>query len=120
MEASIYEAMSKSEKKVAKYLKKLGIPWEYEKPVFIWDETDRPRVWAPDFFLASFGLYVEVCGSENFDYDYRKRIYMENGYFVIFLHLYKEPDKWKNHFIEVLTGITASRNEDLKEITNKL
>ena len=25
-----------------------------------------------DFYLVPFGIYVEVCGSENFDYDYRK------------------------------------------------
>ena len=46
---SIYDQMTGSEKKVANLLKKLGILWSYEKPVFVWDENKRPRVWAPDF-----------------------------------------------------------------------
>lgn len=41
--------MTRAEKEVANVLKKLGIFWFYEQPVFVWDENKRPRVWAPDF-----------------------------------------------------------------------
>ena len=61
--------MTKSEKEVANVLKEFGIQWSFEQPVFVWDENKRPRVWAPDFYLKAFGIYVEVCGSEKFDYD---------------------------------------------------
>ena len=61
--------MTNAEKEVADLLKEMGIKWTYEQPVFIWDENKRPRVWAPDFYLIPFGIYVEVCGSEHFDYD---------------------------------------------------
>ena len=81
--------MTRSEREVAELLKNLGIKWSYEQPVFVWDENKRPRVWAPDFYLVPFGVYIEVCGSSSFDYDYRKTIYQKNGYNVIFLHLYK-------------------------------
>ena len=60
--------MTTAEKEVAELLKDLGIKWSYEHPVFVWEENKRPRVWAPDFYLISFGIYIEVCGSENFDY----------------------------------------------------
>jgi hypothetical protein len=113
---SIYDRMTKPEYEVAKLLKKLGIKWTYEQPVFVWDENKRPRVWAPDFYLKNFGIYIEVCGSEKFDYEYRRKIFDRNGHRVIFLHLYKEPSKWKNHLISYLRLFTYSRNQKLVEI----
>lgn len=117
---SIYDQMTRSEKEVAKLLKKLGIIWSYEKPVFVWDENNRPRVWTPDFFLIQFSIYVEVCGSKDFDYEYRRNIYEENGLNVIFLHLYKETDKWKEHLINCLEEIINYRNDKLNEILRKV
>jgi hypothetical protein len=60
--------MTNAERKVANELKELGILWSFEQPVFVWDENKRPRVWTPDFYLKHFGIYIEVCGSEQFDY----------------------------------------------------
>jgi hypothetical protein len=104
---------------VAKFLKELGIFWSYEKPVYVWDKNERPRVWTPDFFLTQFCIYVEVCGSEKFDYEYRKLTYKENGYNVIFLHLFKDANKWKYHFLNYLKGISYYRNEKLEKIIEK-
>jgi len=108
--------MTKPEKEVARFLKNIGILWSYEQPVFVWDENKRPRVWTPDFYLAPFGIYLEVCGSENFDYDYRGKIFDNNGYRVIFLHLYKDTNKWKNHLMSYLQFFTNYRNHKLSEI----
>jgi hypothetical protein len=116
---SVYDRMTNAEKEVANVLKEFGIQWSYEQPVFVWDENKRPRVWAPDFYLASFGIYLEVCGSEKFDYDYRRNIFDKNGYRVIFLHLYKETNKWKNHLIRYLQKFTIYRNHKLHEILEK-
>ena len=113
---SIYDNMTRSEKEVAELLKEMGIKWSYEQPVFVWDENKRPRVWAPDFYLVPFGIYVEVCGSQDFDYDYRRRIFDKNGHRVIFLHLYKEPSKWQNHLIRYLQFYTNYRNCKLNKI----
>jgi len=107
---SIYDKMTNYEKEVANLLKNLEIRWSYEHPVFVWDENWRPRVWAPDFFLVSFGIYVEVCGSEDFDYEYRRKIFDKNGYRVIFLHLFKESNKWKHHLIKYLKLFNNHRN----------
>jgi hypothetical protein len=108
--------MTNYEKEVAFLLKAFGIKWSYEHPVFVWDENKRPRVWAPDFFLVTFGIYVEVCGSSSFNYEYRRKIFDKNGYRVIFLHLYKESIRWKNHFINYLQIFTNNRNNKMKEI----
>jgi len=115
---SIYEKMTNYEKEVAGLLKDLGIKWSYEHPVFVWDENKRPRVWTPDFYLVSLGIYVEVCGSANFDYEYRRKIYNINGHSVIFLQLYKESEKWKNHFFRFLQLFTLNRNNRLNKIIN--
>jgi len=119
MKESIYDNMTRCEKEVADLLKEMGIKWAYEQPVFVWDENKRPRVWAPDFYLAAFGIYVEVCGSANFDYEYRRKVFDRNGHMVIFLHLYKETNKWKNHLMSYLEVITNYRNHKLNEILRK-
>jgi hypothetical protein len=116
---SIYTKMTRSEKEVAQLLKNLGIKWLYEQPIFVWDENKRPRVWAPDFYLVPFGIYIEVCGSRSFDYGYRRRIFNNNGYLVIFLHLYKNPDEWKKHFMKYLKIFIACKNHKLDEILVK-
>ncbi len=117
---SVYDKMTGAEKEVAELLKDLGIKWTYEQPIFVWDENNRPRVWAPDFYLIPFGLYVEVCGSEDFDYDYRRKIFGHNGYRVIFLHLYKETNEWKNHLMNYLEVITNYRSKKLNKIIREV
>ena len=119
MKQSIYDNMTRCEKEVAELLKDLGIKWAYEQPVFVWDENKRPRVWAPDFYLIPFGIYVEVCGSANFDYEYRRKIFDRNGYRVIFLHLYKEKTKWMYHLMSYLEKIMYSRNYTFNKILKK-
>jgi len=113
---SIYKRMTYSERKVADVLKRLGIRWSFEQPVFVWDENDRPRVWTPDFFLLHFGIYVEVCGSHSFDYRYRQKILTRNGYSVIFLHVYKESSRWKHHLVKYLRFFSNYRNKKLTEL----
>ena len=108
--------MTNAEREVAELLKDFGIKWSYENPVFVWDENNRPRVWAPDFFLIPFGIYIEVCGSDQFDYEYRRKIFDNNGHKVIFLHLYKHSKKWKDHLLRYLRFFTYSRNQKLKDI----
>jgi len=113
---SIYDQMTNAEREVANLLKEMGIKWSYEHPVFVWDENKRPRVWAPDFYLIAFGIYVEVCGSECFDYDYRRKIFNNNGHLVIFLHLYKDSSKWKKHLMTYLRFFTTDRFHKLDGI----
>jgi hypothetical protein len=84
---SVYDRMTNAEREVAIELKKYGIKWSFEQPVFVWDENKRLRVWAPDFYLIHFSIYIEVCGSEKFDYEYRRKILDKNRIRDIFLYL---------------------------------
>jgi hypothetical protein len=111
--------MTYPERKVAIYLKNMNIEWTYEQPVFVWDENKRPRVWTPDFYLKYFGIYIEVCGSEKFDYEYRKKIFDINGYRVIFLHLYKETKKWEDHFLNYLLLFVNYENKKFNKLLKK-
>ena len=47
------------EKRVAEYLDKLGIKWEYEIETF---ELEEGMTYTPDFYLPDYILYIEVKG----------------------------------------------------------
>jgi hypothetical protein len=113
---SIYADMTDSEKRVANFLQELDLWWVYEFPVFVYDEKKRPRVWTPDFYIPKLGMYIEVCGSEEFDYDFRERVYEENGYHVIFLHLYKETKKWKTYLVNRIMEIEELRHFEIMKM----
>ena len=113
---SIYADMTNSEIQVAKFLQELDLWWVYEFPVFVYDEKKRPRVWTPDFYVPKMGMYIEVCGSKDFDYDYRERIYKENGYHIIFLHLYKEGRKWKIYRVNRIKEIEELRHFEVMKM----
>ena len=77
--------------------------WDFYK------RKERPRLWTPDFYLPDLNIYVEVCGSKNFDYEYRKHSYFENKIDVIYLHLYKDKIEWQDHFKERLMVFVKER-----------
>jgi hypothetical protein len=113
---SIYSDMRESEKQVAAYLRELNLWWVYEFPVFVYDEKNRPRVWTPDFYIPKLGMYIEVCGSEDFNYRYRKEIYKKNGHNVIFVHLYKEKREWKNYLVKRIEEIEKLRHSEVTKL----
>lgn len=113
---SVYEGMTNSEKEVSEYLQRIDIWWLYEQPVFVMDEKNRPRVWTPDFYLPELGLYIEVCGSETFDYKYREEIYKKNKVPVVFIHRYKNKDSWQKFLRQRIREIHEKRWEIIKKI----
>lgn len=113
---SIYSDMRESEKQVAAYLRELNLWWVYEFPVFVYDEKNRPRVWTPDFYIPKLGMYIEVCGSEDFIYRYREEIYKKNGHNIIFVHLYKEKREWKNYLVKRIEEIEKLRHSEVTEL----
>ena len=119
MEPSYLE-MSAPEENISDFLTELGLHWIYQSPVFIHDEKKRPRVWTPDFYLPELGIYIEVCGSERFNYSYRKRIYQKNGFLVIFIHYYKEKNKWKNFLVTRIKEIEDQRHSEATRIIDNL
>ena len=112
--------MTDAELQVADYLKELKIWWNFQASVFVYDEKDRPRVWTPDFYLPRLGMYIEVCGTEKFDYEYREKIYNKNEIHVIFVHVYKEVGKWKGYLLNRIKDIEEERHNEIINIINSL
>ena len=112
--------MTNSEIQVANYLRELDLWWVYESPVFVYDEKDRPRVWTPDFYIPKLGIYIEVSGSKKFKYQYRKKIYKKNEVHVIFVHLYKEPKKWKKYLVSRIKEIEEKRHKEVMKMIDSL
>ena len=114
---SIYKRMTEPEREVADYFKRIGLRWKFEFPVFVFDEHERPRIFIPDFYIQKLGVFIEVCGSEKFDYNRRKKVYEENGVSVVFLHYYKHPTKWKSFLAGRITEIEQQRQTEACKLT---
>ncbi len=115
-----YNDMHKSEIVVAGYLNEMGLDWYYQQPVFLYDEKKRPRVWIPDFYLPALNLYLEVCGSDKFDYVYREEIYKRNDIPIVFLHLWKDKKDWRNWLKKSILEIEETRHNRVMELVKKL
>ena len=98
---SIYTDMTHSENQVAEFLKELDLWWVYEFLVFVHDEKKRPRVWTKDFYLPELKLHLEICGSKNFDYSYRDKIYQNNDVSVIFYICIRIKKNGKVGFVSI-------------------
>ena len=88
----IYEDMTETERQVALYLRELGLWWVFESPVFVYDDKERPRVWTPDFYLPTLGMYVEVWSSELKSHAYREDIYKEEWVSRYFCPLFQSKE----------------------------
>lgn len=112
---------SPAEIMVKNYLKEKNILCVYNFPVALYDEQKKLRIWYPDYFLPSLGLYLEVCGTErdkNEKYR-RERVYEENQIPILFIHYWKEIYTWKGWLENEIFRIENNRfvkAEKLKEL----
>lgn len=111
--------MKNSERQVADFLKILGMPWRYQSPVFVYDEKTDKECGHLTFTFQNLG-YIDVCGSENFDYAYREKIFEKNSFPVIFVHSYKEKDKWKAHLTNRIKEIEEQRHFEAMKMMESL
>jgi hypothetical protein len=114
-----YHDMKKMKQIVAKFLNDMGFEWHSEHPVFVYDEKNRPRVWTPDFYIPSLQLYVEVCGSQTYDYSYREKILRKNQIQIVFLPLWKGNDEWKTILKKSVFKIEKNRHNKTMAIIDK-
>jgi len=114
--SSTYHDMTESERQVSEYLNKLELDHIFQFPVFVYDDKNRPRVWSPDFYIPELGMYVEVQGSKDVNYDYRKTIYKKNGIPIIFIHFFKDEEKWKNYFIVTMKEFAEAKYQQVMKM----
>ncbi len=80
---------SVAEKRIADWLFRHGVRYEYERPIF---DPWGSCVGVPDFYLPDFGVYVEYWGLVGIDRGYEKRMalkikrYLRNGVRVVSLY----------------------------------
>jgi hypothetical protein len=115
---SVYENMSSAELAVCEYISEMGLWWQYEQPVFVYDDKQRPRVWTPDFYIPELGIYIEVVGNRyNPNYSFRDKVYRGNRIPIIFLHI--QAEDWKEVLIKGMQAIHAHRSEKIGLSANK-
>jgi hypothetical protein len=114
--SSIYRKMTDPENEVAHYLQERNLWWVFHFPVFVKDEEDIPRLYAPDFYIPKLGLFIEVCGSTKFNYQHRYKVYKKNGIPVVFLHYYKHPKEWKSYLAKRIAEIERQRETESKKL----
>ena len=112
--------MRNSERQVAEFLDDLGLEWIFESAVYLHDECLRPRLWTPDFYIPKLRLYIEVCGSQNFNYEYRKKICHDNNISVIYLHFYKKQIRWQRYLIIKIKEVEEQRHSEAMETIENL
>ncbi len=115
MQTTDYPDMMPSEREVAEFLDSLGLPWIFESPIFVYDERKRPRVWTPDFYIPRLGIYIEVCGSEEFNYEYGRKIYRDNNIPVIYVHVYKKR-KWQKFLFRRIKEVEEQRHSQAMKL----
>lgn len=105
---------------VCNFLKEMRVFWIFEQPVFLSDNMDRPRLFAPDFFLPELGIYIEVMGNPNKpDYERRMEIYEKNFIPIIFIAPFHH-DKWRNEILFFIEETNQARNNKIKRIKSNL
>ena len=77
------------------------------------------RVWTPDFYIPKIGLYIEVCGSAEFDYEYRKQIYHDNNVPIVFVHFYKEQ-KWRKFLFMRIKEFEQQRHTEAMKLIERI
>ena len=104
-----FDDMTVSERAVADFLASQGMWWQYEYPIYLRDERDRPRVWTPDFYIPKLSIYVEVIGDNEKSYNYRREIFQKNSVPIIFV--YPNQDGWEEYLISQIIAIHQFRDE---------
>jgi hypothetical protein len=111
--------MTDPEIEVANYFKEKDLWWKFEFPVFVYDTDGRERLYTPDFYIQKLGLFIEVCGREDVDYEYRKQVYEKNGIPVVFLHYYKKRRIWKTFLAKRVMEIEQQRKSEANKLTDR-
>ena len=109
---SVYDNMTSAELKVSDYINQLGLWWQYEQPVFVFDDKQRPRVWTPDFYIPELGMYIEVAGNREWNYEFREKVYELNRIPVIFVSI--QSHKWKEDLFVQMHAIHQQRWEKIR------
>lgn len=112
---SVYDEMTDAERMVAVFINQLGFWWNYEQPVYISDDKDRPRIFVPDFYIPEIGVYVEVIGHKHVrDYARTAMLYQKNDTPILFIEVNNR--QWREELCAGILGIHQKRWERIRHL----
>ncbi|MDW8344025.1 MAG: hypothetical protein RMM51_05990 [Verrucomicrobiae bacterium] len=72
------EVKSHAEQKIADYLSRNGIRYEYERPIEVGIWIFNEELCKPDFYLPDYDVYIEYWGMKDVEDGYKRRDYRAN------------------------------------------
>ena len=118
--SSIYDDLPRSKKQLADFLNEMGLRWVHQFPVVVYDKQKILQVYSPDFYIPKLRMFIECCGSQDFDYEYRGDIYDINGIRVIFVHVDKDETKWKRYLFNRIREIEDQKYTEIIDSLSRL
>jgi hypothetical protein len=105
---------SQGERRIAAFLDRYGVRYEYEKPLAL-DDAGKMRVWYPDFHLPDLAAWIEFYGvTGSADYDagvaHKNEVYQANHTDVIPVYPAHFQYDWQGHLARELENLQAYRS----------
>ena len=113
---------SKGEYQIAKFLDSLGIEFEYEFPIAVVD-SDKTKVWYPDFYLKEYQVVVEYFGMYNYNEQYKDATEHKKGVFkacgIQFVPIYHTNKNWEEYLLKSILTHQEIKAKKMKGILDK-
>lgn len=98
---------SEGERRIASFLDKNEINYEYERGVLVKFPYDKQRIWYPDFYLPEFGSYIEyygLAGRQMYDRGIKTKedVYTRMSLDVIPVFPWTFNDNWQGYIMSEL------------------
>ena len=98
---------SSGERRIANFLDKNCIKYQYEPAVLVNTGDNRPRIWYPDFYLPEFKNYIEYFGmAGNHAYDEgikrKESVYLKMGLDVLSIYPWMFNENWQGYVMKQL------------------
>jgi hypothetical protein len=112
------EFKSSGERRIAYFLDKHSIRYQYESGVLVNSMGEKPRIWYPDFYLPEFGAYIEyygMAGEKNYDKGIKAKqsVYSKMGMAVIPVYPWMFAENWQKYIRKELERSTLRRFKNL-------
>lgn len=109
---------SGGERKIAYFLDKHSIKYQYEAGVLVNSADEKHRLWYPDFYLPEFGAYIEyygMVGKRNYDRGIKAKqsVYSKMGMAVISVFPWMFAENWQQYITKELKRSTIRRYKNL-------
>jgi len=109
---------SGGERKIAYFLDKNDIKYQYEPAILVNSPEGKPRIWYPDFYLSEFGSYIEyygLVGNRNYDRGVKAKeiVYSKAGLHVIPVDPWMFNKNWQRYIMKELKTTSRRRYRNL-------